>query len=216
MVLAASASIFPAREGSMSRLNSVLRGSLRRGGRVAGAVVFIFATVTSVQARVTAFFSAGTTCNGPPAVSFVANGPATRISLCVSTTTEALCGHTIKLRSKNIDQSGHFLVKAVAHGRSFADTTNEVTIPVAITNPPADADFGATVSSLPVAAGAKQLLATFELTPTSIARSGTYAIELSPVSSVAVSTRGTCAMPIDTAIFADITLRRCRGVSTHQ
>jgi len=78
--------------------------------------------------------------------------------------------------------------------------------PIAITNPPALPDFGATVSSAAVVTAAKQLLATFDVSPQAGAKEAVYVISLAPISSVGVSTDSTCAMPTDSSIAASFTL----------
>ncbi len=166
------------------------------------------AAVAAAEAKVTAYFSAGMTCAGAPLVNFVANGSAVKISLCVTTTTEALCGHTIKLQPADARESGRFHVTAVTRGPNYPDPNSALTFPTPITNPPAASDFGATVPRDAVAAAAKQLLATFDVAPQANATNNVYTISLSPTSSVGVSADSTCSLPTDSPIAASVKLLR--------
>ena len=172
------------------------------------AALSALAAVAAAEAKVTTYFSAGMTCAGAPLVNFVANGPAVKISLCVTTTTEALCGHTIKLQLAGAHESGRFHVTAVTRGPNYPDPNSALTFPIAITNPPAAPDFGATVPRDAVAAAAKQLLATFDVAPQANATNGVYTISLTPTSSVGVSADNTCSLPTDSSIAASVKLLR--------
>jgi hypothetical protein len=161
------------------------------------------------HAKIIAFFAAGTTCHDTPSVSFVQGGSAVQVSLCVTTSLEALCGATVKLQTSDARSSGRFLVTAVAYAPKYPDPNSDLKFPMAITNPPATADLGSTVTQAAVAAGARQLLATFNISPQPNAES--TELSLAPTSSIGVSTDGTCAMPSDAAIAASIKLLRRTG-----
>ena len=179
---------------------------IRIGALVAATSLSPFGAISNVHARVTAFFSAGATCADAPSANFVAGGPAIKISLCVRATSEALCGHTVKLQASDPDESARFHVTAVALGPNYADPNNKLIFPVAITNPPAIADFGGTVSRAAVSTTAKQLLVTFAVHPQVNATKNVYVLNLSAASSVSVSEGAACTMPTDLPIAASFRL----------
>ena len=178
---------------------------------LAMSISFTLGSMTDAEAKITAFFSAGTSCDGSPSASFAAGGSVVKVSLCVTTTTEALCGHTIKLQAADASDSGRFHVTAVSLGANYSDPNSELKFPIAIVIPPAAIDFGATVSRAAVAPAAKQLLVTFDISPQSSATKELYAIVLAPNSTVGVRTDSACALPTDSPIAANFKLIHRRG-----
>ena len=176
----------------------------------AAAIVAVctLGTAPDAKAKINAFFSSSSTCAGAPSASFVAGGSAVKMSLCVKATTETLCGHTTKLQATDVRESGRFKVMSVAFGESFSDPNSELAFPIAITNPPAMSDFGATVSRTGVTTSASQLLGTFEISPQADAKSAVYTISLAPNSTIGVSADNNCAMPTDAPIEASFKLIR--------
>ena len=164
------------------------------------------ATATDAEAKVTAFFSVGSTCAGVPSASYEASGSTVKMSLCVKATTETLCGYTAKLQAADMRESGRFKVTSVAFGANYSDPNSDLTFPIAITHPAAMSDFGATVSRTGVTTTASQLLETFDISPQTDTKTGTYAISLAPTSSVGVSMDNTCSMPTDAPIDASFKL----------
>lgn len=195
---------------NLSKLHSVLRANV-----VVTAVALVVSstsgTSSDAHAKITALFSAGTSCDGEPSASFVVSGPAVKVSVCVTATTESLCGHTTKLQTADVRGSGRFHVTSVARGPNYSDPNGALTFPIAITHPASLSDFGGTVSGAAIAPAAKQLLATFELSPQSNAKAAAYVIRLAPISSVGVSADRTCAMPTDASIAASFTLLQRSG-----
>lgn len=155
--------------------------------------------------KVTAFFSAGGTCDGASSAEFKDGGPAVKVSLCV-TSSDPLCGHTNKLQSANTRENGRFHITAATHGPNYPDLNSDLMFPVAITNPPAVMDFGATVTGAPVVTTGKQLLVTFDIFPQPNATARAYVINLAPVSSVSVGAGGACSQPTDLPIAATFKL----------
>ncbi len=171
--------------------------------------MFIFVTLgtaTNAHAKVTAFFSAGAGCDGGPSANFVAGGPAVKVSLCVTVTTEGLCGHTTKLQVGNAGESGRFNVAAVTYATAISDPNGELKFPIAISKPPANADFGATGLKATPVTKAKQLLVTFDIAPQENATQASYALSLAPGSSVGVSADSACPLPADTPTAASFKL----------
>ncbi len=164
------------------------------------------ATASESEAKITAFFSVGSTCAGVPSASFETGGSTVKMSLCVNATTETLCGYTAKLQAADIRNSGRFKVTSVAFGANYSDPNSDLALPIAITHPAATSDFGATVSRIGVTTTASQLLETFDISPQAGTKPGTYAISLAPTSSVGVSLDNTCAMPTDSPIDASFKL----------
>lgn len=162
--------------------------------------------MAEAQAKVTVAFSAGSTCAGAPSTGIRAGGPKIKVSLCVTTTTESLCGHTTKLQVANPKDSGSLMVTAVAHGSTFSDPNSELTFPVPVTSAPSMTDFGATVSGAKPAKPGAHVLATFDIAPQSNAKAEEYTISLAPMSSVGVGADGACTLPTDVPISASFKL----------
>ena len=163
------------------------------------------------QAAVTAFFSAGTTCAGPASSNFVSGGAAVKASLCVTTTTEALCGATLQLRSAAASEDGRFFVTDRALGASFPDpNAAALTFPVAIVNPPAAVDLGGTTNAAaPVAPASNVLLATFDLAPQASATNNSYVVSLGGFSALASeATNCLSGNAVDIPLTASFTLNR--------
>ena len=181
---------------------------------IATAAIAAFCTLaitTDAEAKITAFFSVGSTCAGVPSANFEASGATVKMSLCVKATTETLCGYTAKLQAVDIRDSGRFKVTSVAFGANYSDPNSDLTFPIAITHPAATSDFGATVARTGVTTTASQLLETFDISPQAGTKTGAYAIGLAPTSSVGVSMDNTCAMPTDSPIDASFKLMQRPG-----
>ena len=154
-----------------------------------------------------------------------------QVSLCMTTTTTATCGHTIVLQAAAGESGRFFVVTPFSLGSSYSDPNSEVQqLPLSINNPfvgtpptptpptaapyTIAADLGGT-SSAPVAPSANQLLATFNLAPQVSATNASYVISLNSVSIVAVDADGTCGattVPTEAPITASFTLTR-QGVA---
>ena len=176
---------------------------------IAIAAQMAIGCATQAEAAVTAFFRAGTTCAGAVGASFSTSGSPVQISLCVTTTTEPLCANSLFLQSANAGENGRFNLTARVNSAAYADVTTALGAApnLPLNNPTTHPDLGASVNPVaPIAAGANQLLATFDLTPQANATNGTYVVSTSAGSSVEVDTDGTCANTVTTAIPASITL----------
>src|SRR5437762_3522084 len=101
---------------------------------IAGLVLFLLAL--RAGATVTTFFSAGSDCSGTSTTSFVPGGPGVQVSLCVSTTTESVCGATLQLQSATAAEAGRFTIANRTLG-TVDPTSNaaSITYPISITNP---------------------------------------------------------------------------------
>ena len=185
--------------------------NLMKTSRTLAAIAFAtLGFAFPAQATVTAFFSTTPNCLGANSASFSTGGAAVPVSLCMTTTTEATCGHTVVLQSA-VGESGKFVVTSSTLGAAFSDPNSTVApLPLPINSPPIIADLGATGSG-PVPATANQLLATFNLAPQSGATNASYVISLNSVSIAAVDADGTCGatmVPGEAAITASFTLNR--------
>jgi hypothetical protein len=163
------------------------------------------------EAKVTAFLAEGTTCEGAASAKMKAGGPVVKVSLCVTATTESLCGHTTKLQAADASTSGRFHVSAVTYAAAFSDPNGNLTFPIAVTYPAPPIDFGATVARAVAPKPGKQLLATFDLLPQPDATDAVYVISLAPASSVGVGGDGTCSLPSDAPIEASFKLTQPSG-----
>lgn len=165
----------------------------------------------SASATVTAFFSAGSDCNGPNSTSFTTSGPSFPVSLCVTTTSESVCGATIQLQSANSAEDGRFKITNRSLPSSGLTDANVASLsyPISITNPRQTVDFGATVTSgTPPPPGANQLLATFTIQPQSTATNNSYVISTSSLSSIASDNSNCFQSPADLPISASLTLNK--------
>lgn len=159
-------------------------------------------------AAITTFFAAGTTCSGPPAAAYVPGGASVSVSLCVTTTTEQLCGSTVKLQPADATDSGHFNIVSIKYGAGFPDPNSAVKFPYAISLPAAPVDLGSTTVSASRPGGANQILATYALAPQAGATGGKYVIALTGDSSLGVGKDGSCANATDAPMAASFTLTR--------
>jgi hypothetical protein len=178
-----------------------------------GALVALSGILPAPVAAVTTFFSAGPTCGGASSATFSPGGSPIQVSVCVTTTTEKVCGATLQLEAANAGENDRFRVTGRALPGTYSDP-NTVSLPssVSITNPRQTTDFGGTVtSSTPPAAGANQLLATFTLAPQASATNNSYVIGLSTLSAIATETTNCFGSPTDTPISATFTLNKSGG-----
>jgi hypothetical protein len=163
-------------------------------------------TGVAAEAKITAFLAAGTNCEGAPSARMKAGGPVVKMSLCITATTESLCGHTTKLQVADARASGRFHVTAVTHATAFPDPNGNLTFPIAVTFPTPPIDFGATVSRIIAPKAGRRLLATFDIAPQPDATEAAYVISLAAASSVGVGGDGTCSLPTDAPIEASFEL----------
>src|SRR5688572_22174599 len=147
----------------------------------------VFALASNVEAAVTAYFSAGSDCSGPPTIPYQPGGPTFKMTLCTASDFESICGTTVQFQAANGAESGLFRVV----DRTLATTYNDpnspfINWPVPITNPADTTDFGGTVNSgTPPAPGPAQHLATFTLEALAGPTNPNYTISLTPLSNAA-------------------------------
>ena len=180
--------------------------------RIVSAVALSSAILAApVDAAITTFLSAGVACNGKPTATFAPDGPAVFVSLCVTTTTESLCGSTVKLQPDNAADNGRFAVTAIKYGAGFPDPNSNLKLPYAVNLPPPPIDLGSTTTSASRPPAANQLLATYALMPQPGTTADKYAISLSADSSLGVGKDGSCANATDAAMGASFTFTRKAG-----
>jgi hypothetical protein len=160
------------------------------------------------DAAITAAFSAGATCNGAPTAEFKAGGPAQQVSLCVSTTSEWLCGSTVKLQSAKASENAKFRITAIKHAANFADPNTTPVLPMAIVNPAPTADLGSTTAGSARNPGPNQLMVTFQIAANEAATRDSYVLSLSSDSVIGAGVQGSCANATDAPIAADFTFTR--------
>jgi hypothetical protein len=106
-------------------------------GSLAAFAIAMAGVATPSTAAVSAFLSAGTTCGRAASSNFVTSGAPVKVSLCVTTTTEPVCGATLQLRSANAGEDGRFFVGNRVLGTALPDpSAASLTFPVGIVNPP--------------------------------------------------------------------------------
>ena len=168
----------------------------------------------SSAATVTPFFSAGADCSGPSGAPFVV-GQSQQVSLCVSTTTESVCGSTLQVQSATSAESDRFRIIDRIVGGNYPNPNSTLTYPISITNPAQSADLGSTVnSSAPPAPAPGQLLATLTLVPQPAATNSSYTLGLSPLSAIAVENSNCFGSPTDVPIAASFTLTAFTAANT--
>ncbi len=162
----------------------------------------------TADASVTAFFSAGTTCEGQPVSVFRVGGSPFKVTLCLSTTEESVCGHSVQLEAESPATSGRIEVVAHAMGTNYPDPTLEKKAkPIAITSPASPHDFGGTRDN-PAQAAANQVLVTFTLRATKAANKPIYELRLAKNSLVSVAKDGSCLQNAEVPISAELKLKR--------
>lgn len=160
------------------------------------------------EAAVTAFFSAGDDCKGKPEARFKPGGPPVRISLCMSTTTEQVCGHSLRLETENAASSGKFELTARKLGPLYPDPTlDKIPAGLIVAHPATLHDMGGTRDNA-APAGANQLVATFALTPKPYAKDASYVVRLGPNSLAGVGKNGSCEQSVEAPLNASIILKR--------
>ncbi|MEQ1515148.1 MAG: hypothetical protein ABL931_01510 [Usitatibacteraceae bacterium] len=160
------------------------------------------------EATVTAYFASGPTCKGAPTTAFAAR-ESVQVSLCVTTTVEALCGATVRLEVDKSGDSGHFQVTGRTLGPNYPDPNNE-TLPPSISIDSAKLsrlDFGGTRDK-PLPPAADQLIVTFTLAAQAAAKNPSYSIRLSENSVVSVGKSGSCDPTVALPISANLALTR--------
>ncbi len=152
---------------------------------LSSTVPVAFATLglaLSSQAAVTSYLSAGTTCvPGNNSAIYSTGGPALQVSLCVTTTTEAVCGASFKLQAAP-GQDGVFNITARTLPAAFNYANNNTaTFPFPLVNSSTFDAGGGTPDNLPVPGPlTNQLLATLTLAPTAGATAASYVISVDP------------------------------------
>ncbi|MBL8523630.1 MAG: hypothetical protein JNN20_08075 [Betaproteobacteria bacterium] len=171
------------------------------------AMSLVAAVSIPAHAAVTMFFSAGDDCKGKPEARFKPGAPV-RITLCMSTTTEQVCGHSLRLEAENAAASGKFDLTARKLGALYPDPTlDKLPSGLTVNNPATLHDLGGTRDNA-APAGANQVVATFTLTPKTDAKDASYLLRLGPNSVASVGKNGTCEQSTETALSAGVTLKR--------
>ena len=178
-----------------------------RASAIAGAIV-LGAALIPAHATVTAFFSAGTTCQGKPVIKFRAGGPSVTVTLCANATEEAICGHSIQLEAGSTASSGQFEIIKHKMGAHYPDPTLEkLPARTKITLPATAHDFGGTRDN-PHPPEKNQVLATFTLKPPATAKLASYQIRLGKNSLVSVGAKGSCLENAEVPMSASMTFER--------
>ena len=162
----------------------------------------------AVEASITTYFAAGTTCTGPPIVKFRAGGPDLKVTLCLSATEESLCGHSLQLEAESVAASGRFDIVSHAMGANYPDPTIEKkTTPIAITQPPSPHDFGGTRDN-PAPPASNQILVTFTLRARPAAKDAVYQLKLGKQSLASVAKDGSCLQNSEVPLSAVLKLTK--------
>lgn len=160
------------------------------------------------SAAVTAFFAAGATCQGKPLATFQAGGAPVTMSLCLSATEEAICGHSIQLEAGSAAASGQFEIVKHVMGERYPDPTLEkLPAGIMISLPPSLHDFGGTRDT-PQPPAKNQRLASFTLRPPATAKESRYPIQLGKNSLVSVGKNGSCLENAEVPMSAGFVFER--------
>ncbi len=178
-----------------------------------------FATIaTPVFAVITTFISQGTTCSGTPSISasspttrFAPGGASVQVSVCMTATTESVCGFTLQLEADVPSESARFSIVGRKLGPNYPGATIErMPAAVAIKNPISREDFGGIrpEPGNPLPPTPNQLLATFTLAPLANAKNAAYSIRVGKGSMVAVAQNGSCELTDEVSIAGSFRLER--------
>jgi hypothetical protein len=146
---------------------------------------------------------AGSVCGGPSSATFSPGGNPITVSLCATGPT-SICGATIQLQS-NVGESDMFRIASRTRGASFdADNATSISFGAnTITNPLVIQDLGATNgTAVPGVSGV--VVATFLITPPTVAPNNAYTISTAGLSSLA-STSTTCGNTTEVQSFSSFT-----------
>ena len=165
---------------------------------------------TDAIATVNTFLSTGAVCDNANTAEVPANGGATRVALCVSTTTEWICGSTTKFQTANAAESGNLKVSAIKYPAKLSDPNTNVKLPLPITFSPPTADLGSTTNGKSEPPGANQLLAIYDIIAAIDTNAGRdeYVISLAADSSLGISMDNSCANATDAPMSAKFTFTR--------
>jgi CHRD domain/Divergent InlB B-repeat domain/Putative Ig domain/Dockerin type I domain len=176
--------------------------------------LFSFALLTfaaqTASAAVTASLSTDGVCGGATTANFAPGGASIPLRLCLSTTTEKLCGVSYRFKAASASVDGHFHVATRLASVAFNELT-PATLPAPILATPVG-DLGAAPNpQTPIPAGADQLVASLTLAPQSNALNASYVIALdTPFSVALVDQDDACGAlgtePIEAPISASISL----------
>jgi len=175
---------------------------------LACVAVTIFGFMADAQATITAFLSSGATCMGAVSDHVSKVGQLITVSVCVSTTTESLCGSTLKFDIGNTADAQKFSVTSRTLGPNFPDPNNTIIVfPVMIPSPAQGNDFGGTRNG-PAQPGPNQLLATFQIRSESKLTAPSLLLKLNHQSLVVVDTNGRCDAPTSVPLQATYTINQ--------
>ena len=162
------------------------------------------------HAAVNTFLSKGDVCGNANTAEVPANGSATRVALCISTTTEWICGSTTKFQAANTTESGYLKVSAIKYPAKISDPNTNVKLPLPITFSPPTADLGSTTNGKSEPPGANQLLAIYDIIAAIDTNAGRdeYVISLAADSSLGISMDNSCANATDAPMSAKFTFTR--------
>lgn len=161
----------------------------------------------NADADVSTFLSNGDTCGHANTGELPVKG-AVRVSVCVSTTTEWLCGSTTKFQAANAGESGKLKITAIQYAAKIADPNTNVKLPLPITHSPPTADLGSTTNGKSEPPGANQLLAIYDIAAAGDADKDAYVVSLASDSSLGISKDNSCANATDAPMTASFTLTR--------
>lgn len=157
-------------------------------------------------AEVSAFFSMDAACKPATKIPFAIGKPV-NVTLCLTSTKEAVCGYSFRLEAASAAESGRFQIKSRVLGKNYNDPTAGSLAPgLAVTNPATGPDLGATRDN-PLAAAPNQLLATVTLMPLADMKQDAYVLRLAPNSVAGISGAVSCADASDAPLNAEVTLR---------
>ncbi|MBL8524058.1 MAG: hypothetical protein JNN20_10240 [Betaproteobacteria bacterium] len=162
-----------------------------------------------VAAAITIYFTPGASCNSAlarsgAAVGRVASGVANpQVSVCMTATTESICGVTLYLEADAAKESGFFQIVGRKTGTIYPDDNLESSRgAVALKYPLSREDFGGIrpEPAKPYPPAADQLLTTLTIAPLAAAKAANYSIRVATGSMAVVAKAGSCetteAVPI--------------------
>ncbi len=191
--------------------------SFSNGVVVLFSALVLGGTANDANAAITIYFTPGAACNGAlarsaaPAARIAPGGANPQMSVCMTATTESICGVTLFLEADAAKESGLFHIVGRKTGTIYPDPNlDSARSSVSLKHPVSREDFGGIrpEPAKPYPPAADQLLTTLTLAPLAAAKAANYSIRVAKGSMAAVSKGGGCETTEEVAISGAFMLER--------
>lgn len=191
-------------------MDKYMPSSIRKLLVAFGALSTLGLGISNSSAVVTATLVAGTTCTGASAAIYTPGVGTQDVTVCVTTTTEFVCGSTLQFAAANAGEANRFNLTARAVAPAFPDIAAGFTNPTPITAV-SSGDLGSNIvtGGNAVSPGANIALGTFTIAPQATATNNSYVISLGTGAVVATATSATgCGLANVPPIAASFTFNK--------